>query len=104
MSLLKRFTLLLSALAVVFTVSGGVLAPIHTAYAQVDELETVGETSGLQDESLQIIVARLIRTFLTVLGVIAVVIVLYGGFVWMTAQGDPDKVDKAKKILLNGFN
>ncbi|MBT3231116.1 hypothetical protein HN358_05075 [Candidatus Uhrbacteria bacterium] len=103
MSLLKRFTLLLSALAVVFTVSGGVLAPIHTAYAQVDELETVGETSGLQDESLQIIVARLIRTFLTVLGVIAVVIVLYGGFVWMTAQGDPDKVDKAKKILLNGF-
>jgi len=101
MSLLKRLTLLLSTFALVFTVAGGVLAPIQVSYAQADELEEVGDLSGLQDESLQIIVARLIRTFLSVLGIIAVIIVLYGGFVWMTAGGDPDKVDKAKKILIN---
>ncbi|MBU1179516.1 Ig-like domain-containing protein [Patescibacteria group bacterium] len=33
---------------------------------------------------------------------IAVVLVLYGGFVWMTAAGDAAKIATAKKILING--
>ncbi len=99
----KRLTLFISSLAVLFTITGGVLVPMQVTHAQVDELEEVGDVSGLQDEDLRIVVAKIIRTFLTVLGVIAVVIVLYGGFMWMTARGEADKVDKAKKILLNGF-
>lgn len=103
MSLLKRFTLFIGAFSILFCVGSGVLTPIYTAQAQMADLETVGETSGLQDTDLRITIARVIRTFLSVLGIIAVIIVLYGGFVWMTARGDADKTDRAKKILINGF-
>jgi len=44
-------------------------------------------------------VAQLINVILTLLGVIAVCIVLLGGFKWMTAGGNEDKVGEAKKLL-----
>lgn len=44
-------------------------------------------------------VAQLINVILTLLGIIAVVIVLLGGFKWMTAAGNEDKVSEAKKLL-----
>lgn len=71
-------------------------------YAQVDDLTSVGEASGLGTEDIRLVIAKIIRTFLTVLGVIAVIIVLYGGYTYMTAGGEEEKVDKAKKILING--
>ncbi|MFA5420940.1 MAG: pilin [Patescibacteria group bacterium] len=45
------------------------------------------------------IAAGIINTVLTLLGIIAVVIVLLGGFKWMTAAGNEDKVSEAKKLL-----
>ncbi|MCX6714587.1 MAG: IPT/TIG domain-containing protein [Candidatus Uhrbacteria bacterium] len=53
--------------------------------------------------SVIVIIARLIRTFISFLGVIAVIIVLYGGFMYMTAGGNDERVKKAKKIILNGI-
>lgn len=44
----------------------------------------------------------LISLLMTFLGIIAVVIMLYGGFVWMTAAGNEDKVATAKKIIAAG--
>lgn len=43
--------------------------------------------------------AQLINVILTLLGIVAVVIVLLGGFKWMTAAGNEDKVSEAKKLL-----
>nr|NIS50742.1 hypothetical protein [Phycisphaerae bacterium] len=36
------------------------------------------------------------------LGIIAVVIILIGGFQWMTAGGNEENVDKAKKRIIQG--
>src|SRR3989338_3289707 len=91
-----------SALALLFGVAA--LFGAIPAFAQSDitsSLESVAEDTGLGTEDPRIIVAKLINTGLTVLGVIVVVIIIYGGFVWMTAGGTPERVDKAKKILLN---
>lgn len=44
-------------------------------------------------------VGRIINVALGFLGVIAVVIILMGGFKWMTAAGNEDKVAEAKKLL-----
>lgn len=79
-------------------------AQVPFAYAQdaVENLDTVGEGSGLGSGDIKITIANIIRTALSVLGIIALCIVLYGGFVWMTASGDPEKVDRAKRILING--
>ena len=43
--------------------------------------------------------AGIINTVLSLLGIIAVAIVLLGGFKWMTAAGNDSKVDEAKKVL-----
>jgi cysteine-rich repeat protein len=74
----------------------------HAQSAATDGLETVGDSTGLGSEDPRIIVANIIRIGLTLLGVVAVVIVLYGGFTWMTAGGDEEKVSRAKRILVNG--
>ena len=70
--------------------------------AQATELEQVGAQSGLGTTDIRIIIARIIRIVLSLLGIIALVITLYGGFMWMTSAGNAEKIDTAKKILING--
>jgi len=48
------------------------------------------------------IIFKAIQYILAFLGVVAVVIILYAGFMWMTAGGNDEKVGKAKKILIAG--
>ena len=46
---------------------------------------------------------NIVRYLLTFLGIIAVIVILYGGFVWLTAGGNEDKVGKAKKLIVAGI-
>lgn len=57
--------------------------------------------TGLVNTDIRVIVARIIRISFGVLGILAVSIILYGGFLWMTSQGEQGKIDSAKKVLLN---
>lgn len=61
--------------------------------------EELGTTLGLGTADLEATVIKIIQWVLGFLGLIAVVIILYGGFVWMTAAGNEDKVSTAKKII-----
>ncbi len=45
----------------------------------------------------------IINLVLSFLGLVAVVIVLIGGFKWMTAGGNEEKVGAAKKLLIGGL-
>ncbi len=62
-----------------------------------------GEATGLGNQDPRETAANIIRSALSVLGIVAVVIVLYGGVLWMTAAGSEDKVSTAKKILFSGI-
>lgn len=53
------------------------------------------------DSDFPAIVGGVINVFLGVLGVIALGFVIYGGFVWMTAAGNEEKIAQAKKTLQN---
>ena len=64
-------------------------------------VEEVSETIELGETDIRVIVARIINVFLGILGVVALLLVLYGGFLWMTAGGVPERVEKAKKVLIN---
>lgn len=99
MSLLKK-----GLLTLVFAGALMCTAQVPFAYAQdaAESLEAVGEQSELGSADIKITIGSLIRTALSILGIIALCIVLYGGFVWMTAGGDVEKVDRAKRILING--
>lgn len=67
-----------------------------------DELQGNMAAEGA-DASLADIISGIIRVIMGVLGVIVVLIILWGGFIWMTAGGEPDKVDKAKKMIYSGI-
>ncbi len=62
--------------------------------------ETFAQSLGLAaGPPLQVIIARIIRTILGFAGVVLVVMIIYGGFLWMTAGGNATRLEKAKKIL-----
>ena len=65
-------------------------------------LEIVGST-GLGTADPKIAIINLIRFLMGFLGIIAVAIILLGGFKWMTAQGADDKVKAAKKLITAGL-
>lgn len=62
--------------------------------------ETAGE-AGLSrlGASPEQIVGRLIGAGIGLLGTVFVALLIYGGIIWMTAQGNEDKVKKAKGII-----
>jgi len=63
-------------------------------------LESVGTAAGVSTTtSLESTVGFIINIVLSLIGVIMVVLIIYAGFLWMTAAGEPKKVEKAKDIL-----
>ena len=56
----------------------------------------------LGDKNLKEGISSIIQVLLGFLGIIAVIIILWGGFIWMTAMGDEGKVEKAKKLIIAG--
>lgn len=62
----------------------------------------VGGSAGLGGGDIRATIAKIINISLSFLGVIAIGIVLYGGFMYMTAGGSDEKVGTAKKIMMNG--
>ena len=60
------------------------------------------EATGLGNRDVRSTIASIIRVALSLLGIVAVVIVIIGGVKWMTAGGNTDQVDEAKKWLFSG--
>ena len=71
------------------------------AFAADGNLSSVASGGGFADTDLMTIIGRIINVFLSILGVICLILFVYAGAIWMTAGGDDKKVDKAKKILTN---
>ena len=49
------------------------------------------------------IAGAIVRAFISLLGVLFISYTIYGGFLWMTAAGDQEKVGKAQKIIRSGI-
>lgn len=87
-------TLLSFALVSGFLLGGIALAQPETGLEYV-------ESTGLSDTDPRIVAANIIRIFLGFLGVIALGIILYAGWLWMSSEGNEEKIGKAKKILIS---
>lgn len=98
MSNFKKITVSLLPVFIFLTIAMPALArpEIGLEYAENIGLAASGE-DDVRDMAVDII-----QYLITFLGLIAVAIVLYGGFVWMTASGNEDRVAKAKKIIIAG--
>lgn len=59
----------------------------------------IGSTFGLGTTSLEGTVIRIVQWALGLLALVAVIVIMYGGFIWMTAGGNEEKIAQAKKII-----
>lgn len=64
--------------------------------------ETFEEAGTLTSQDIRTTASNIINVALGLLGIIAVVIILIGGFTWMTAGGNDEKVTEAKNLIMAG--
>lgn len=64
-------------------------------------LQVIQQPLGQSATDIRLIVVNIIKAALGLLGMVALVIIIYAGFIWMTAGGNEEQIAKAKKILLN---
>ncbi|MBI5654780.1 hypothetical protein HZC53_03970 [Candidatus Uhrbacteria bacterium] len=84
--------------------AGFALFTATPAMAQVDTgLQEVGETVKLSGTDPRVIATNIINWALGLIGIVLVVLILYAGFLYMTSGGEADKVEKAKKIIVNAI-
>lgn len=48
---------------------------------------------------VRVFIAGLIQSVLSLVGVIFLVIIIYGGYLWLTAGGNDEQVQKARKYV-----
>ena len=85
------------------------LQPLQAQLDPMVELEKAGgqayygsQTQAPANEgNLSIIVGKIIGNILIFLGTIAVVLIVYAGFLWMTAGGNEEQIKKARGWLIN---
>jgi len=85
-------------------VTASVLVLPFIAFAAEAELLGLNYATaiGLGTKDVRETISSIIRAFMGLLGIIAVCIILLGGFKWMTAAGNEEKVGEAKKLIISG--
>lgn len=102
-------TLLALNIALLFLPLIVVVAAPSEDFSMSGQLGVVREESGLGGTAasdklaLQKFISRIIFSTLSLLGVIAIVLVITAGFQWMTAGGNEENVEKAKTLLKNAI-
>lgn len=76
------------------------------AATPADQLKALGgkagyDTSTNTEEGVAAIIGKIIFAILSILGVIFLILIIYGGFMWMTARGNEQQLEKAKNIIIN---
>ncbi|MEK7538199.1 MAG: hypothetical protein AAB619_04485 [Patescibacteria group bacterium] len=90
----------LAKLAVIAGSVGMMALPVASyAAATSFSVESIGGSIGLGNADLKQTVINILNLALGLLALVAVVMIIVGGFTWLTASGNEEKVDKAKKII-----
>lgn len=63
---------------------------------------SVGASIALSESNPVQVATKVINILLSFLGILALAVILWGGFIWMTSNGSEEKIATARKILLNG--
>ncbi len=90
--------LLTSPMAVLAQSSGN---PFEQARNQAEQ---VGGAAGIQNNrELPEIVGSIINIILGFLGIVLLLLILYAGFLWMTAGGNTEQIEKARAFISNSI-
>jgi amino acid transporter len=71
--------------------------------APLDKLKEVGEGEGgyapYSETTFAVMAGTIVQAFLSLLGIIFIILILYAGYNWMTAGGEEEKIRKAKDTI-----
>ena len=82
--------------------TAAVIVPV-LAGAETDRFGVFyGTGAGLGTRDVRATIAQIINIALGILGIVALVIILMGGFKWMTAGGNEEGVESGKKAIGQG--
>ncbi len=70
-------------------------------FAQDSGLNASSAKAGYEDRNTTVeqYIANIINIILSLLGVIFLAFTIYGGLIWMTAQGNEERVKKARELI-----
>jgi len=88
---IKSTALLLGLASLAFIANFAVAADFGT--------QAVSNSISLAEADPRVIIGRIIQIALSLLGAVALLIIMYAGFIWTTSNGDEEKISRAKKIL-----
>lgn len=77
------------------------LALASTAHAQVS-IDFPRNFAGFSSQDIKVTIQNIVRIIVGFLGIITIIIILAGGFKWMTSGGNEDKIGEAKKLISAG--
>ncbi len=80
-----------------------VVTPVQAVDIWGGQQGEVNNQLQMGEKDPRAIAAAVMNVALGFLGIVAVIIILLGGFRWMTAAGNEDKVTEAKNLLLGGI-
>lgn len=62
-------------------------------------LQTASQRAGVEQTNVQTMIGTIIKSALTITGLIFLILMVYGGFLWMTGRGEEEQISKAKKTI-----
>lgn len=105
---MKKFRIILATLAIALGL-GGAMAPVVASAASATPKETVCQTLGSNPDctktpknsvSLNHVIKAVIDVLSVVIGIAAVIMIMVGGFRYITAGGDANSVSGAKNTII----
>lgn len=81
----------------------------YPVYAQglknaVNEANSAANIAGVKTEgNVEDMIANLVSAALSLIGVFFLILMIYGGYIWMLARGNETEAEKAKGIITMGL-
>ena len=83
-----------------FCINTSLAANLKNAFDDSTLKSTADEADYDLYTEVEPILGTVIKNLLSFLGVIFVILMIYGGFLWMTAKGNEEQVTKAKNLFV----
>ena len=97
----KLRTIRTSMLALAGILYAGAAEAKGTFLDAVANLDRAGRGAGSPTDDLGAVVGTGINVVLGLVGLIFLVLMVYAGILWMTAQGKDEQVEKARKMIIS---
>ena len=95
--------------ALVLLIAPLAITPAASAQSALDSIKanaySTGQGAGLatteKATDIRLTIAKIVKNVMGIIGILMVCLMLYAGFLYMTAGGNEEQVGKAKKFIVN---